>query len=666
MATQGNKVSFHRLTAAQLDSFPIDVGQIIFVPETNSLYIDAPSPLNRVKIEGSNITYDFTQDSEDGRIIIATASNKDFATIIDIPENTKNDYSSSFYPVTSFSNNIERVFIDQDWGKTCILNGNCIWKEGEHIYYSDSSYQYEFNKATNTLVNKTWNGYTSIRGYSIWTDGDNIYYSSSAQQKILNKSTDTWENKTWNGLTKFYGQAIWTDGDNIYYSNSAQQYVLDKTTSTWESKTWNGFTDIIGAYIWTDGTNIYYSYDGIDKVLDKTTSTWNNKNWNGLDIDLNGGQIWTHNNNIYYSNIGKNYQLNKETSTWIPLPELDIYCFQGSNMWTDGVYLYNMAFPYIYKFNEDIKEWSKFDFTSAPDIIYNFNGGTLNPYGHAIWNYKDKIYFFNGSTGSTAILDKTTNTWKRIPMVGKSFSNIWTDGQYLYHNNNLESSVFNEKTYTWENKIWNNLPSTTLGSRVWTDGENIYYSSSSDKKNYILDKTTSTWTEKVWNFDNSISSGSKCIEGASVWTDGENIYAQPYLNSSSSTHFILDKTTETWNLKTWNGVSNLDASCIWTDGINIYYSKNGEHKVLDKTTSTWNTVDMGNLNFNGKQVWSDGQHIYISTSNIQKKMVIQYISTNGIINQKDTINDFNLKNINDTIGNINNVLSQLVISGGNS
>lgn len=68
---------------------------------------------------------------------------------------------------------------------------------------------------------------------------------------------------------------------------------------------------------------------------------------------------------------------------------------------------------------------------------------------------------------------------------------------------------------TWLPKTWTGLTKFD-GDNVWTDGDNIYYSSST--KQYVLDKSTSTWSTKTWA---GLSEG---IYGDKVWTDGDNIY----------------------------------------------------------------------------------------------------------------------------------------------
>jgi hypothetical protein len=126
----------------------------------------------------------------------------------------------------------------------------------------------------------------------------------------------------------------------------------------------------------------------------------------------------------------------------------------------------------------------------------------------------------------------------------------------------------------FEPKTWNKLTRFD-GSDIWTDGENIYYSGLSNDTtyyaNYILDKSTSTWQEKTWY-------GKNIFEGHDIWTDGENIYYSGRPSDvafHSYKNYILDKSTSTWSDKTWNGFedNSFNGKDIWTDGENIYLSK---------------------------------------------------------------------------------------------
>lgn len=151
----------------------------------------------------------------------------------------------------------------------------------------------------------------------------------------------------------------------------------------------------------------------------------------------------------------------------------------------------------------------------------------------------------------------------------------------------------------------------TLGDCYWTDGTNIYYSNGNT--HYVLNKETNTWERKTWN-------GLTTFTGSKIWTDGDNVYYETYKSDGSTvtyTHYILDKATSTWSVKTWDGMVNFSCVCIWTDGTNVYCSGNSDVQyVLNKQTDTWETkVWNGDFKPYGYFVWSDGENIYYSDYN---------------------------------------------------
>ena len=160
----------------------------------------------------------------------------------------------------------------------------------------------------------------------------------------------------------------------------------------------------------------------------------------------------------------------------------------------------------------------------------------------------------------------------------------------------------------WTTKTWVNLPANVQGGNFWTDGDNVYISmySQSSFSHYVLDKATSTWSVKTWN-------GHTDIQGGGFWTDGEDIYY-----SSGFRQYVLDKSTSTWLNKTWTGFANPDGPNIWTDGENIYFSEDSNQYVLDKATSTWSVKTWNGLTlFSGRQIWTDGENIYYSNGSGQ-------------------------------------------------
>ena len=192
---------------------------------------------------------------------------------------------------------------------------------------------------------------------------------------------------------------------------------------------------------------------------------------------------------------------------------------------------------------------------------------------------------------------------------------IWTDGENIYFSSGGYQYVLVKSTSTWSVKTWSGF-TTIYGDNIWADGENIYFSRGADQ--YVLDKSTSTWSVKTW-------SGLTTIYGRNIWTDGENIYY-----SSGPDQYVLDKSTSTWSVKTWSGLTSFSGDNIWTDGENIYYSYSSQQYVLDKSTSTWSAKTWNGLSgatfFSGSYIWTDGENIYLS-SGVDQYVLVKSTST---------------------------------------
>ena len=168
---------------------------------------------------------------------------------------------------------------------------------------------------------------------------------------------------------------------------------------------------------------------------------------------------------------------------------------------------------------------------------------------------------------------------------------VWTDNENIYYSSYSDQYVLKEN-HTWEPMTWTGLTSFD-GVDIWTDGEHTYYSHGS--KQYIL-KENNTWEAVTWNDNNG-------LWGSYVWTDGENIY---YDDS-----YVLNKETNTWEKKTWTGLTNPNGKYIWTDGEHTYYSYGSKQYVLNGDTwkvKTWT----GLTNFSSDDIWTDGEHTYYS------------------------------------------------------
>ena len=502
-----------------------------------------------------------------------------------------------------------------------IDNTNYIVKDDNVSTVIPKSVKSELNKFTDTWETKSWTGLTYFNASYMWTDGEDIYYSSGGTQYVLNKITSTWNVKTWNGLVNFFGYFVWTDGNNIYCSyrdifQIARHYVLDKSTSTWSEKTWYGLTDFIGGTVWTDGTNIYTSERNNEHyVLDKESSTWSRKNWTGL-TDFSGLNIWTDGDDIYMSNAYSHYVLDKATSTWNKKIWNGLNFFYNTSIWTDGENIYYSNYlggiNYQYILDKSTSTWKEKTWNELSNVD-----------GDKVWTDGKNIYYSDGN--NQYVLKKNTLSQtkpvlsdeleiKANPELSgneEELTGIQIDNvKYKMPEKPVVSNVIPSDTRTelsrfgdtWENKVW---PSDIrVSSEVWTDGNNIYNSNGRDQ--YILDKATNTWNVKTWY-------GLTDFMAQRIWTDGNNIYY-----SLGSSQYVLDKSTSTWTQKTWTGLTNFIGNATWTDGENIYYSLGTNHYVLNKSTSTWITKTWSGLTgFDGTNIWTDGDNIYYSSGSTQ-------------------------------------------------
>lgn len=194
---------------------------------------------------------------------------------------------------------------------------------------------------------------------------------------------------------------------------------------------------------------------------------------------------------------------------------------------------------------------------------------------------------------------------------------IWTDGEdvFYYDSSNSKHYMLNKSVSTSTNLSWKEVTITSSISfdnltytRIWSDGTNTYYSYGSTQ--YVWNKSTFSWDSKTWK-------GLTSFTGSYTWTDGSNIYL-----SVNDSNYILNKETSTWSAKTWIRDISLDGRYIWTDGVDVYfsgYSSGIKHRVLDKSTSTWSTKEWNNVpsNMVGTCIWTDGVDVYYSYESSQ-------------------------------------------------
>lgn len=171
--------------------------------------------------------------------------------------------------------------------------------------------------------------------------------------------------------------------------------------------------------------------------------------------------------------------------------------------------------------------------------------------------------------------------------------NVWTDGENIYYSSEDEQFILNEETNTWETKVWYGIDDVVFdGENVWTDGENIYYTYSYIQTsptiqqveiNLILNAETSTWSTIDMG---EISIG---LIANNRWSDGENVYIS---DNSTGENYVFNKDTKTWEEKVFQGLTKIQHLSIWSDvNGDVYY---GYSYILNKETSTWEEVNIDN------------------------------------------------------------------------
>ncbi len=271
--------------------------------------------------------------------------------------------------------------------------------------------------------------------------------------------------------------------------------------------------------------------------------------------------------------------------------------------------------------NENLTLYAVFSIPTWEEVTFNgysdyFNSGIWSDGTNTYYSSYRNHYIFNEAT-----LSWEPKTW--YGLVSFSGSDLWSDGVDVYYSYYYYSTrdeiisnrqyVLNRETDTWVEMTWNGF-NYIDAEDVWSDGDNIYYygvfwpgAGGPYAVDYKLNRETRTW-EKISN--PGLSTGCWATSMDNIWSDGENLYYSS-IPSSENYHLMFDRTTEKWVSTEWNIA--MIGSMVWSDGINIYYSYNELQYVLDKTTNTWVEQLWGTGNFQGSIVYKLGEHCYYST-----------------------------------------------------
>ena len=249
--------------------------------------------------------------------------------------------------------------------------------------------------------------------------------------------------------------------------------------------------------------------------------------------------------------VNENTKLVWEPKTWSGLTD-----FNGEYVWTDGTDVYYSYSGNQYVLNKTTGEW----------VSKTWYGYTTT-IGNRIWvSVNNNVYYSEASDQYK--LNRETDTWEAVNWNGQDYfygENVWTDGVNNYVSSGYESYILDESTLTWSSISWEDFPGMMFGNNVWNDGSNTYYSNGLQQYVFINNE----WEPKTWQ-------GMVSYSPIGLWSDGMNIYY-----SDGSSQYVLNKSTSTWEPKTWN-LNISDGKYIWTDKEGIYYSENSTQYICHR------------------------------------------------------------------------------------
>lgn len=213
--------------------------------------------------------------------------------------------------------------------------------------------------------------------------------------------------------------------------------------------------------------------------------------------------------------------------------------------------------------------------------------------------------------------------------------------------------------YTWNA---NSFGMNIEGGYIWTYGNNIYYSRSSNSQ-YIYNQNTSTFTAYDFGSYSSYIHGNMIYSGVFgntiCFTNSTNTSDYLYIfNGFTFDRYVLSNTSDftlglvlsgfvvnntvyfckdgvnkvlvydnsTYSLQdfTFSGLNNIDGAQVWSCGDNIYYSNGSTQYVLDTQTMTWTHKDWnGRTNFYGSEIWNYNLNYFYSNGSTQYVLDIE-------------------------------------------
>ena len=153
-------------------------------------------------------------------------------------------------------------------------------------------------------------------------------------------------------------------------------------------------------------------------------------------------------------------------------------------------------------------------------------------------------------------------------------------------------------------------------------GDNITISG-----NNVISATDTKYTAgtNITISQNNVISSTTDVSGTDDGTNWTSLTINDNTKAIPQGVEIEGEFTNEWVEKTWTGLTNFNGYDVWTDGENVYYSNDsydpgtvvGQY-ILDKNTSTWTPKTWTGLtDFGGAYIWTDGNDVYYSRSSNQ-------------------------------------------------
>jgi len=244
--------------------------------------------------------------------------------------------------------------------------------------------------------------------------------------------------------------------------------------------------------------------------------------------------------------------------------------------------------------------------------ISNLNN-VVNDLQNAIDQYQDKVslvtYEVDGNVKKIEVVEKgaTIELLQLEETDDQVFQGWQVDGKDDIFKTSYTVNQSVRLVANIVNREWVSIEPFVSGDNFWTDGENYYCSEGTT--HYKLDKKSNTWKQTIWH-------GIDRFDGSKVWSDGENYYY-------SNTHVLASpgvweniwyfdgsnyKLKEGYEFVAAEG-SDVTNGDVWFAGEYIF---DRNYSIWDAEANEWTDITW-NINFNASDIWTDGKDYYLGT-----------------------------------------------------